>query len=60
MAGSNKNNGGAVLLTAVLCGVDLESNPCVGLKKHFTYYPILMVKARVALSALLISWLEVG
>ncbi|KAK7114847.1 centromere protein L-like [Littorina saxatilis] len=56
--GNKKTNGGQVLLTAVLCGIDLESNPCTGLKKHFTYYPILLVKSRVTLSALLKSWLQ--
>ncbi|XP_076470491.1 centromere protein L-like [Babylonia areolata] len=54
----NNSNGGRVLLTAVLCGVDLESNPCVGMKKHFTYYPLLLVKANVALTTILKSWLE--
>ncbi|KAL8571951.1 hypothetical protein ACOMHN_026163 [Nucella lapillus] len=47
-----------VKLTAVLCGVDLESNPCVGVKKHFTYYPILLVKSTVAFTNILKLWLE--
>ncbi|KAL8560941.1 hypothetical protein ACOMHN_019925 [Nucella lapillus] len=56
--GAKGNGGVQVKLTAVLCGMDLESNPCVGVKKHFTYYPILLVKSTVAFTNILKLWLE--
>ncbi|XP_025115829.1 centromere protein L-like [Pomacea canaliculata] len=49
---------GPVLLTAILCGVDIEVDPCVGFKEHFVYYPIMIIKARIILSSQLCSWLE--
>ncbi|KAK7474993.1 hypothetical protein BaRGS_00033740, partial [Batillaria attramentaria] len=55
---ANGRGAGQVVLTAILCGVDLDSDPCSGLKKHFVYYPIMLVKATVALTSLLSSWLE--
>lgn len=59
---TNKNgNGkttGSPVLTAVLCGVDLDSNPCSVLQKQFIYYPIMLVKATVGLTSLLSLWLE--
>ena len=53
-------NTDSILLTATLCGVEMEDNllnPEV--KEHFTYYPILLVKSTVALTDVLITWLQV-
>nr|XP_022345678.1 centromere protein L-like [Crassostrea virginica] len=52
-------NTDSILLTATLCGVEMEDNllnPEV--KEHFTYYPILLVKSTVALTDVLITWLQ--
>lgn len=48
-----------VLLTATLCGVEMEENLLSHDMENFTYYPVLLVKATVALADVLITWLQV-
>ncbi|XP_041375663.1 centromere protein L-like [Gigantopelta aegis] len=47
-----------VLLTAVLCGVDMEENPINENSDNFTFYPIMLMKSAVKLSQFFITWME--
>ncbi|XP_048735580.1 centromere protein L-like isoform X2 [Ostrea edulis] len=47
-----------VLLTATLCGVEMEENLLSHDMENFTYYPVLLVKATVVLADVLITWLQ--
>lgn len=48
-----------ILLTATLCGVEMEEEQLSpDVKDHFMYYPVLLVKSTVALTDVLITWLQ--
>lgn len=57
--GKNPKEEDVIQLTAVLCGVDMQENPIkLTMQNNFTYFPVMLVKASVAMSSALISWLE--
>ncbi|XP_063441770.1 centromere protein L-like [Mytilus trossulus] len=58
-----RNRGGfgdeTVLLTCLLCSVEMEHNPVEPkLRDKFAYYPLLMVKGLVSLTDGLITWMQ--
>lgn len=58
-----RNRGGfgdeTVLLTSLLCSVQMEHNPVEpNLRNKFAYYPLLMIKGLVSVTDGLINWLQ--
>jgi hypothetical protein len=50
-----------ILLTSVMCSVEMEHNPVQPkFRNKFSYYPLLMVKGLVAITDGLINWLQVN